>query len=115
MFQTYLLSSPSLWFDNHAIDPLEQAYAQQHRALPARVLLAIGSFETIKPTPRYFTRNDMLKDNQAFADRLRKRGYEGLQVETSIIEGEDHLTVYPTTLTRALLQVFPGSAPYDGG
>jgi len=115
MFQTYILSSPSLWFDNHVVDPLEQAYAQRHRALPARVLLAIGSFETIKPESRYLTRNDMLKDNQAFADRLRQRGYEGLQVETSIIDGEDHLTVYPTTLTRALLQVFPGSEPYDGG
>ena len=115
MFQTYILSSPSLWFDNHVIDQLEQAYAQQHRALPVRVLLAIGSLETIKPGARYLTRNDMLKDNQAFADRLRQRNYAGLQVETSVIEGEDHLTVYPTTLTRALLQVFPGSEAYDGG
>lgn len=115
MFQTYILSSPSLWFDNHVIDQLEQAYAHQHRALPARVLLAIGSVETIQPAPLDFNRNDMLKDNQAFADRLRKRGYAGLQVDTSVIEGEDHLTVYPTTLTRALLQVFPGSGPYDGG
>ncbi|MCF7749719.1 hypothetical protein KQ945_03090 [Bacillus subtilis subsp. subtilis] len=115
MFQTYILSSPSLWFDSHVIDQLEQDYAQQHHALPARVLLAIGSYETIKPEPRYFTRNDMLKDNQAFADRLRQRGYAGLQVDTTVIEGEDHLTVYPTTVTRALLQVFPGTGPYDGG
>lgn len=115
MFQTYILSSPSLWFDNHVIDQLEQAYAHQHRALPARVLLAIGSAETIQPAPLDFNRNDMLKDNQAFADRLRKRGYTGLRVDTAVIDGEDHLTVYPTTLTRALLQVFPGSGPYDGG
>lgn len=115
MFQTYILSSPSLWFDQHVIDQVEQRYAATHTALPARVLLAIGSFETVKPETGYLRGNDMLLHNQQFADRLRQRGYPGLQVETRVIEGEDHLTVYPTTMTRALLQVFPGGGPYDGG
>jgi predicted alpha/beta superfamily hydrolase len=115
MFQTYILSSPSLWFDGHYIDRLEQDYAQQHRALPARVLLAIGSEETPTPDAADGPRNDMVRDTQAFADRLRQRGYQGLQVDNRVVPAEDHLTVYPSTLTRALLQVYPGTGPYNGG
>ncbi len=115
MFQSYILSSPSLWFDHKVIDRIEQDYADGHRSLNARVLLTIGSQETTDPPPPFPQRNDMLRHNQQFAERLRARGYQGLQVDTRVQDGEDHLTVYPSSITRALLQVFPGSGPYDGG
>lgn len=115
MFQSYILSSPSLWFDHKVIERIEQDYADGHRSLNARVLLTIGSLETTHPAPPFPQRNDMLLHNQQFAERLRSRGYQGLQVDTGVQEGEDHLTAYPSSITRALLQVFPGSGPYDGG
>lgn len=115
MFHSYILSSPSLWFDDHAIDRFESSYAKDHRALDARVLLSAGSFETVKPGPRYFHNNDMLKHNEAFAHVLRGRGYTGLQVETRVMDGEDHFTVYPSVITRALIELFPGKGPYSSG
>lgn len=115
MFQTYILSSPSLWFDGHVTEKFEAEYASGHHELKARVLLSAGQYETIKPGPRYFHNNDMVGDNARFAAKLKSRGYPGLQVETGVIEGEDHFTVYPTVITRALLKAFPGKGPYSSG
>ncbi|MDC3955809.1 alpha/beta hydrolase [Polyangium jinanense] len=112
MFQTYILSSPSLWFDNHLV-PRMQADAQVPTQ-PTTVLLSIGSYETVKPEPRYYTRNDMLRHNAEFAEQLRRSG-RPMKVENTVIDGEDHFTVYPTVMTRALLQVFPGKGPYSSG
>ena len=49
---------------------------------------------------------------RAFADRLRGRGYPGLQLETRVVPDEDHLTVYPAMLTRALLALFPNGSTF---
>jgi len=81
---------------------------------PIRVLLSVGGYETVKPGPRYSTGNDMLRQAADFAGQLRRSGRK-LQVENIVIDGEDHLTVYPRVITRALLQVLPGEGPYTGG
>lgn len=112
MFRTYILSSPSLWFDDHRV-PRMQAEAKAP-AQPTTVVLSVGSFETVKPEPRYFTRNDMLRHNAEFAEQLRSSG-RSLKVENMVIDDEDHFTVYPDMITRALLKVFPGSGPYSSG
>jgi len=112
MFRSYILSSPSLWFDNHRV-PRMLAEAKAP-AQPTTVVLSIGSFETVKPEPRYFTRNDMLRHNAEFAEQLRSSG-RSLKVENMVIDGEDHFTVYPDMITRALLKVFPGTGPYSSG
>ncbi|HDS0950896.1 TPA: alpha/beta hydrolase [Stenotrophomonas maltophilia] len=112
MFSTYILSSPSLWFDHHRVTRL-----LGEASAPARsttVVLSAGSFETIKPGPRYFTHNDMVRDNAAFADQLR-RASPGMKVENMVVDGEDHFTVYPEMITRALLLVLPGEGPYSSG
>lgn len=115
MFDIYILSSPSLWYDDHVIDRFEQEYARDHGVLRAKVFLSVGGYETVKPGARYYRNNDMLAHNRAFAQRLRGRRYEGLEVETFVIDGEDHFTVYPAVLTRTLLKVFPGAGPYVSG
>jgi hypothetical protein len=83
-------------------------------ANPTRVLLSVGSYETVKPGPRYSTGNDMLRQAADFTAQLERSG-RTLQVDNVVIDGEDHLTVYPRVITRALLEVFPGEGPYTGG
>ena len=112
MFRTYILSSPSLWFDNQLV-PRLQAEARAPTQ-PTTGVLSGGSFETVKPEPRYFTRNDMLRHNAEFAEQLRNSG-RSLKVENMVIDDEDHFTVYPDMITRALLKVFPGTGPYSSG
>ncbi|HBS55062.1 MAG TPA: sugar phosphotransferase [Stenotrophomonas sp.] len=112
LFSTYILSSPSLWFDHHQVT--QRADVAKVPVQPVTVVLSAGSFEAIKPGPRYFTRNDMVRDNAAFAEQLRRRS-PGIKVENMVIDGEDHFTVYPEMITRALLQVWPGEGPYSSG
>lgn len=112
MFGTYILSSPSLWFDQGLLPRMQDAAVMPSQ--PIRVLLSVGGYETVKPGPRYSTGNDMLRQTVDFAGQLQGSGRK-LQVENIVIDGEDHLTVYPRVITRALLQVLPGEGPYTGG
>ncbi|CAH0242992.1 MULTISPECIES: alpha/beta hydrolase [Stenotrophomonas] len=112
MFGTYILSSPSLWFDQGLLPRMQDAAVMPSQ--PIRVLLSVGGYETVKPGPRYSTGNDMLRQTADFAGQLQRSGRK-LQVENIVIDGEDHLTVYPRVITRALLQVLPGEGPYTGG
>ena len=80
LFRTYILSSPSLWDDDHVIERLERDYMSDHRTMHAQVLLSVGSYKTVRPGPRYFKHNDMLRDKRNFAQHLRSRRYQGLQV-----------------------------------
>lgn len=101
LFTRYLLVSPSLWYDDHLLDRLEARRAAGHRRLPARVYLAVGSRE----------RNDrrsMVADLEAFAARLRGRGYEGLELETDVFEEDTHNSVFPMALTRGVRYLFEG-------
>lgn len=110
MFQKYILSSASLWWDRRFMFQREQDYAGQHKDLPADVFLSIGSYETLNPAsddPRYMTEVDMLRDMQRFEKRLKSRGYRSLRVESTVIAEEDHLSVYPAAIGRGLRWAFP--------
>lgn len=112
MFSAYVVGSPSLWFDNHAIRKIEETYAADNRALPARVMMYAGEFETRGDGPRYFTSVDLVGDMQRFEQRLASRDYEGLTIESAVLPGEDHLTVFPALVSRGLLWALPGRGPY---
>lgn len=115
MFSAYILGSPSLWFDNHAILKIEESYAQGNRELPARVMMYAGEFETPGDGPRYFASVDLVGDMRSFERRLESRNYEGLTVDSAVIPGEDHLTIFPTLVSRGLLWALPGHGPYTSG
>ncbi|MEP7042593.1 MAG: alpha/beta hydrolase-fold protein [Dokdonella sp.] len=115
MFQTYILSSPSLWFDKHAIGQYETTYAAAHTDLPARVMLYAGMYETTKAGPRYFKQTDLIGDMQGFVRTLKSHAYPNLSIDSHVIEDEDHLTVFPVTISRGLLRALPGTGPYISG
>lgn len=115
MFEAYILSSPSLWFHRHRIHDFEQAYADAHDDLRARVRLYTGSYETRGDGLRYLRTMDMVGDMRAFERRLASRGYPGLSIGSEVVEGEDHLTVFPATISRGLLWALPGTGPYTSG
>lgn len=115
MFQNYILGSPSLWFDDDAMGRIEEAFAGEHRRLPARVVMVAGSFETYGPTPRHFKNNDLVGDMQRFEKRLKARGYAGLDIRSEVAEGEDHFTVFHDVVTRGLITLLPGRGPYSSG
>lgn len=114
MFSRYILSSPSLWYDERWIFRRLQAYLASHDDLPAKVLLPIGSFETVRPEsddPRYHKERDMVADVLDFEKRLRGRGYPGLEIRSMVIEDEDHLSVFPASITRGLRWALAEATP----
>ncbi len=114
LFSHYVLSSPSYWFDQRRL--LSEAPALL-KAFPAEVSAKIwlysGGFEQPGPTPRHYKNTDLVGDMQRFAKLLGP--VKGLQVQTQVLDGEDHLTVFPPMVTRAMLDILPGAGPYTSG
>jgi hypothetical protein len=103
-FANYILISPALWYGDHAIGAAEEVYAAAHKALPARVYMAVGDLEGPKGGLKGV---DLTNDQIAFAARLRSRNYEGLVLRDEVLEGETHATSFPIAFLRALAWMFP--------
>ena len=110
LFQDYILTSPSLWHNEKVMFDLEEAAFTSRKQLSGRVYFATGEAEIPSVSPGF---PDMVGDQQAFAERLRSRGYADLEVRDEIMEGGTHLTTYPIGLTRALRWLLPGENPYS--
>jgi len=106
-FSHYILGSPSLWFDKRHMFDVEQRYAAANKDLPANVFLYIGAFETVKPGDARYADTDMVGDTRRFEQVLKARGYPGLILDSTVIEGEDHLTVFPSGFTRGVKRALP--------
>lgn len=110
MFNYYVLGSPSLWFNKRYMFDAERTYAANNKDLPAKVLLMVGSFESVQPksnNPRFNKHDDMVKDVKAFEKQLKSHLYPGLSVHSEVIGGEDHVTVFPVIATRGLMWALP--------
>lgn len=106
MFQSYVLGSPSLWYDKGYMMGVEADYARNHRDLNAQVFMYVGGHEKPGPTRRN-SEADMVGDMQTLHRNLESRGYPGLKISSVVLEDEDHLTVAPVGFTRALEAVLP--------
>lgn len=119
VFRSYIIASPSLWWDNGAIFALEERYAQAHGDLAATVYFGIGADEThegrlreaqnmppdqqAKTGARYI---DMVADMARLTGRLQHRRYPALNLRTETFPGEFHITVPPLALSRGLRYAF---------
>lgn len=119
VFRSYVIASPSLWWDNHAIFTLEERYALAHDDLAATVYFGIGADEThegrlreaqnmpsdqrAKTSARYI---DMVADMARMTGRLQQRRYPALNIRSETFPGEFHITVPPVALSRGLRYAF---------
>ncbi|RJG11704.1 alpha/beta hydrolase [Massilia cavernae] len=117
MFEKYIIGSPSLWFDRRVAFSAERSYARGHTDLPARVFMGVASYETLNFSSgdkRYNKSVDMVRDLQSLEHLLDSRSYPGLEVQTTIINDEDHLTVFPALITRGLKWALPARRSREG-
>jgi len=116
LFDRHIISSPSLWWDNHAL---------LHDELPevatGDAFFCIGGDETdegrrregavlpdghaFKPPSTYL---DMVDDLQRFFALLRARGAKRLRLASLVLPDEYHVTAAPVALTRGLRWLFEG-------
>jgi uncharacterized protein len=91
LFQSYLIGSPSLWWDDELMFGYEERYASRHPNLPARVFISAGSREGTLTT-----------SVQRLAATLTQRRYPDLELTAHVFEDETHFSVIPATLARGL-------------
>ena len=96
LFDRYIISSPSLWWDDEMIFKHEQNYASSNKDLQAKVMLSVGSLEGPQMVPPM----------QKMGDVLKSHNFKALDITTHIFDNETHLSVQPGTLSRGLRVVF---------
>lgn len=120
LFNHYIVSSPSLWWDDYVMGRVEQQRSESHDDLAAQVFFGVGGLETdegrrdegrklvdghpAKPGSRHL---DMVEDLEQFVATIRGRGYESLDLELLVLPDEYHVTVAPFVLSRALRHFYP--------
>jgi hypothetical protein len=94
MFDSYILGSPSVWFDkNHIL-----ASRITKSDLPIRVYLSVGSLEQ----PEFGEREDMVFGAKQLAEKIKAQSGENTLLKFSVIDGARHATAFPTTLIQGL-------------
>ena len=95
LFQRYFIGS-AVW--EHNLPDLlayEEQLARQRKSLPVRAFFSVGSLEA-----------DQAPCFPRFIEALKRRNYEGFDLETWIIEGENHFTGMPFAFIRGLRALF---------
>lgn len=94
LFSRYMSASPAVPYDDRYVFKQEAEYARTHKELPARLFLAVGGSEGL---------TNPVKE---FMQTLQSRGYQGLKLETRVIEGERHASNKPEIFNRGLRFLF---------
>jgi predicted alpha/beta superfamily hydrolase len=97
IFNRYIISSPSVFWDNGLIFKHEEQFAQKQATLSGKVFLSVGGLENAA---------DMIEPIQELVERLLSRNYEALEVSLTAIEGETHFSVHPAALAKGMKAVF---------
>ncbi|MEM7366803.1 MAG: alpha/beta hydrolase-fold protein [Pseudomonadota bacterium] len=98
-FDRYVISSPSLWWDNGVAFDHEAAYAKAHNDLDKPVFLSVGQRE-FKRGPQ-----GMVDNNHQLKTRLLDRKYPNLSLHQRIFEDENHVSVIGVALIKGLQTV----------
>ena len=114
LFDRYIISSPSLWWDDGRMFATETAKPSTPPKA-AQVVFGIGALETdsgrrlearrlpqgnpFKPPPAHL---DMVDDLRRFVDQLQSRNHPDLDMHSITLEDEFHATVPGVVLSRAL-------------
>lgn len=93
LFNRFVLTSPAIQWDNHMISTLNKNYSQEHKALPARVFMAIGGYENVG-------------EFQKFVEDLKAKQYNDLVLETRVVDGMGHSGAKADGYSRGLQFVF---------
>lgn len=100
-FDRYVVSSPSLWWDNRVTFQYEEEFARKHSELPVKLFLSVGELEEKEwPDAR------LVSNLQELHRRLEARNYDGLEMEMVVMKDETHSSVFPGAFTKGLKTVF---------
>lgn len=93
-FGQIIASSPSC---GEGCAAMENAYAEGHDALPARLFVSAGDLDA-----------EYLPGYEGLVEALEASDYEGLASELALLEGESHMSARPRAFTSGMRWVFSG-------
>ncbi|MES2503723.1 MAG: alpha/beta hydrolase-fold protein [Myxococcota bacterium] len=94
IFESYIIVSPSLWYDHGFIFKQKQPIEE----IKGKAFFGVGSRETTK----YNTEHPMLEETQRFARLLESKKSSDFKVAFVVFADENHDTVFPAALTRGI-------------
>lgn len=106
-FDSYIASSPSVWWNDYAIEQQTSLFLKQQLSRPKRLLMTLGEIElqggegpagVLKPTAasqQFGTTGD-------YASRLLKQQTELFQIEFKLYPGQNHGSVIPHALNAGI-------------
>ncbi len=94
VFNRFVLTSPAAGWDSDWIYHREQSFSAGTRWLPARLFMAAGGLEPD------------VADFERLAAQLHSRAYQGLELQSLVIEGSGHSGGKAEGFTRGLQSVF---------
>lgn len=94
LFSAYISASPAVTFGNRYAFQQEAEFAKTHKELPVKLYLAVGGAEGLSAPV------------QELMQTLRSRGYQGLKLETRVVEGERHAGNKPELFNRGVRWIF---------
>ena len=110
-FSTYIVSSPSIWFNDREVLADEDAFSKRARAgeLRLKILVTSAAEEQYRGSdPKLLAADGRLVDNASeLANRLARLSPSSITVVRTIFEGENHGSVPPSSLTRGLRFALP--------
>ncbi len=100
LFDQYLVTSPSLWWDDKRVFDYEKRYHAAHPDLKAKLFLTVAGREG----------KSMRKNWTTLKTTLASRGYAGLRLETRYYPDQSHIEVIPGAFADGM-RYFCGSVP----
>lgn len=126
-FQTYIASSPSVWWNNRYILTEEKVFTERlaEKPVSARLFIGVGEFEqSLTPLEAAWPdkerdehalkigRRRMVDNTRELFWRLQKLEGKGLTTQYRIFPGESHVSVTPMIAGPAMQFAFP---PFGDG
>jgi predicted alpha/beta superfamily hydrolase len=121
-FQTYIASSPSIWWNNRYILEEEKAFTEKLASKPvnAKLVMTVGELEQSLTQIEHawpesereehrlkVTRRKMVDNTRELSWRLGVLSDRGLKTEMKVFSGESHKSVIPMAVSYVLPFAFP--------
>ncbi|RWU08008.1 alpha/beta hydrolase [Pseudidiomarina gelatinasegens] len=94
MFSSYVLGSPSVWFNNHDLLSLKPTESRS----PIKVYISVGSLER----PQFGEKQNMVAGATKLKNKIVTEAGGSVTLKFNIIEDAKHATAFPTTLIQGL-------------